>query len=158
MNTKQKTAGFTLVELLVVMSIIAMLASIVLSAISDARKKATDTAKVRSTQEIRSALQLYFSEKGGYPITSNFPSALITGKYIPSINTTGVTYKGLLSDGTECTVGICNSYHLGIVLDMSNNTVLTGDKDSSHVFEGNSINCVDALTTGQSDKCYDIEP
>ena len=59
--------GFTLIELLVVISIIAMLTSIILVNIKLANIKAKDTAKIRTLSEVKTAIQMYFTDKGKYP-------------------------------------------------------------------------------------------
>jgi general secretion pathway protein G len=58
--------GFTLIELLVVISIISLLSSIVISSVNSARAKGRDTAKVRTLQEVRNALQLYYTDHQYY--------------------------------------------------------------------------------------------
>jgi general secretion pathway protein G len=65
MNFKNK--GFTLVELLVVISIIGLLASIVLAATSSASKKARDGRRLAEVHQIQIALELYKSTNGTYP-------------------------------------------------------------------------------------------
>jgi general secretion pathway protein G len=79
--TKQRQeneqAGFTLVELLVVLGIIALLAAVVapqvIRYVSDAR---VETAKVQ-LKNIESALELYYLDAGQYPTTEQGLSALV---------------------------------------------------------------------------------
>lgn len=59
--------GFTLVELLVVISLISLLSSIVLAALDSARAKATDALIMAQRSEVSKALELYFLSNGGYP-------------------------------------------------------------------------------------------
>lgn len=64
---KTRTAGFTLVELLVVISIISLLSSIVLSALNSARLKAREAYRAESAKSIKNALELYYDANGRYP-------------------------------------------------------------------------------------------
>ncbi len=59
--------GFTLVELLVVISIISLLSSIVLTSVNSARAKARDARKMADFRAISTALQLFFDKTGGMP-------------------------------------------------------------------------------------------
>ncbi len=59
--------GFTLIELLVAISIIALLSSIVLVTISGARVKAKDAKVNQEIDGIKTALEAYNTEHGGYP-------------------------------------------------------------------------------------------
>ncbi len=56
---KYKSKGFTLVELMVVVSIISLLASIILTSLSDARAKSRDSKRVQTMVSIRTAVELY---------------------------------------------------------------------------------------------------
>jgi prepilin-type N-terminal cleavage/methylation domain-containing protein len=60
-------SGFTLVELLVVMSIILILVSIALPAANSARQKAKDTEVMAGCHEIQTALEQYKMDFHGYP-------------------------------------------------------------------------------------------
>lgn len=64
---KDKKRGFTLVELLVVVSIIGLLATIVLGSLSDARKKAKNATIRSHFSQLRIALELYHLDHGTYP-------------------------------------------------------------------------------------------
>ena len=148
--------GFTLIELLVVVAIIALLASIVISSLSASQQKGRDTAKIQVIKEMSKALELFRTDKGYYPATADI-GQLATNKYIASINSNAI-YKGLDSSNNECatTGNKCISYHAGIVLERTDNKILTVDKDSANVFQGNSSNC--GATADGTDLCYDIEP
>lgn len=70
--------GFTLIELLVVIAIIALLASVVISSLSSARQKARDTRRVQDLHEMRSALELYHTDNGAYPVISKWATSGVT--------------------------------------------------------------------------------
>ncbi|MES2213744.1 MAG: type II secretion system protein [Patescibacteria group bacterium] len=67
--THNRTRAFTLIELLVVISIIALLASIVLSFLNVARSRARDAKRKNDIHQIQTALELYFSDHGEYPVS-----------------------------------------------------------------------------------------
>jgi type II secretion system protein G len=59
--------GFTLVELLVVISIIGMLASVVLAALNGARNKASEAKKTIEVHSVDTALKMYTMDVGSAP-------------------------------------------------------------------------------------------
>lgn len=63
-------AGFTLVELLVVISIIGLLSSIVLASLNSARTKARDVRRRADLKQLQLALELYFDANGSYPVAT----------------------------------------------------------------------------------------
>lgn len=68
MRTKNSSKGFTLIELLVVIAIIGILASVVLASLNSARTKSRDARRLADLNQIRNAVELYYSEHGHYPI------------------------------------------------------------------------------------------
>jgi len=63
----KKQRGFTLIEVLVVISITGLLASIVLVALKDARGKSRDTKRKSDLHQMQTALELYYNEHNEYP-------------------------------------------------------------------------------------------
>lgn len=59
--------GFTLVELLVVITILGILATIGLVAFASAQARGRDTQRKSDLKQIASALELYYSDYGKYP-------------------------------------------------------------------------------------------
>ncbi|MBI3232280.1 MAG: prepilin-type N-terminal cleavage/methylation domain-containing protein [Candidatus Doudnabacteria bacterium] len=67
-NKNIAQAGFTLIEMLVVVSIISLLSSIVLSSAVEARRKARDAKRLADMAQIQKALDLYYNNNNSqYP-------------------------------------------------------------------------------------------
>ena len=62
-----RRAGFTLIELLVVMAIVSVLLSIVVPRYMKQADHAREAALKENLSGLRSALDHYYSDKGGYP-------------------------------------------------------------------------------------------
>lgn len=62
-----KIKGFTLIEVLVVMSLMGILMAISLTAFYSTRKSARDARRKADLEQIRSALEMYRSDVGAYP-------------------------------------------------------------------------------------------
>lgn len=160
-SIKQK--GFTLIELLVVISIISLLTSVILSALSDAKTKSRDVARIESVIQIRNALQMYFTDKGYYPAQSSMPSELVAGSYIEVVSSE-IVYNGttlVAGKGSACTVSntSCMGYHIGIKLEKSN-SVLNSDADSETGVLPDGLSTANKCATGTADSatdlCYDL--
>ena len=65
---KHYLTGFTLVELLVVVAIIGILATVVVISYSGAQKKARDARRQSDMSTIEQALNLYYNDLGSYPV------------------------------------------------------------------------------------------
>src|SRR5580700_9011458 len=59
--------GFTLIELLVVIAIIAILAAIIFPVYSRVKDSAYRSSDMANMNSIRTALQMYRADQGGYP-------------------------------------------------------------------------------------------
>lgn len=66
--------GFTLVELLIVISIIAILASLIAVGLTAAQQKSQETQATSMISTLRDAAQTYQFEKGSYPGFGKMPS------------------------------------------------------------------------------------
>jgi prepilin-type N-terminal cleavage/methylation domain-containing protein len=88
---RQTNKGFTLVEMLVVISIISLLSSVVLSAVNGARTKAEIAQISQIIGEYRKALTFGYDKYGGYPYSGD---SFITGHCL------GNHPSGTCRDGT----------------------------------------------------------
>ncbi|HVM76661.1 MAG TPA: prepilin-type N-terminal cleavage/methylation domain-containing protein [Candidatus Paceibacterota bacterium] len=68
MNKSNK--GFTLIEILIVVAIIAILASVVLVGLGPTQSLGRDARRVADLHEVQNGLELYYNKNGAYPIPS----------------------------------------------------------------------------------------
>lgn len=68
MRSEIKQNGFTLIELLVVIAVIGILASVVMASLNSARAKARDAQRIANVRQLQTALELYYSDNGAYPV------------------------------------------------------------------------------------------
>lgn len=82
---KTNSRGFTLIELLVVIAIIGLLSAVVLASLNVARAKARDARRMTDLAQLQTALELYYSTTGHYPITNGWVADcwLPTSNWIP---------------------------------------------------------------------------
>ncbi len=66
-NDRARKQGFTLIEVLVVIAIIGLLASVVLNALGSARTKSRDARRLGDTEALGKALAIYFQNNSAYP-------------------------------------------------------------------------------------------
>jgi prepilin-type N-terminal cleavage/methylation domain-containing protein len=66
---KDSRKGFSLVELMIVIGIIAVLSAVVLGSIGSSRAKARDARRKSDLVNIQVALRIYREENGSYPVT-----------------------------------------------------------------------------------------
>jgi general secretion pathway protein G len=64
---KNMQRGFSLLEVLVSISIIVMIASVLLAGFSAAREKAQDSQRITELRQLKFALELYHNDHGHYP-------------------------------------------------------------------------------------------
>jgi prepilin-type N-terminal cleavage/methylation domain-containing protein len=89
-----KKKGFTIVEMLIVLAIVALLVSFVMGLTDDSKKRSRDSRREEDIKEIQNALGLYVVDNHKYPVcgrqvikrdgTDCLSQALITSNYISS--------------------------------------------------------------------------
>ncbi|OGC84960.1 hypothetical protein A3F55_03015 [Candidatus Adlerbacteria bacterium RIFCSPHIGHO2_12_FULL_53_18] len=176
--------GFTLVELLVVISIIGILSGIVIVGLDNAREAARDAKRVADIQNIQVALTLYYADNNRYPtnIYSTSPVGLAPTYMSTVPKDSGAEYKYTAihspnsappSTSTNCSLNTPVFYHLGAILETTNpslmeqeNNWIDFDGDGSALnygqcetntrFHGEATDCVG--TSAGTNNCYDVIP
>lgn len=100
--------GFTLIEVVVVMAIIAVLALLVIGAITVARNTAKETAHRSNAKTLQSALEAYYAKNRNYTGLSNgtfaaVGTALSSAGISVTMTTTGVCTDTVWNDGGTVT-------------------------------------------------------
>lgn len=98
---KHHQKGFTFIEILVVVTIIALLTSIGIVSYSQFAKQSRDARRKADLEQIRSAVEMYRSNNGFYPKTNPFTFSSCTA---PGglTDTNGVTYLSKAPVDPKC--------------------------------------------------------
>jgi general secretion pathway protein G len=85
--TTHKQKGFTLIEILVSATIIAVLTAIGLVSFSIANRNARDAKRKADLEQVRAALEIYRSDNTSYPASANFDTMIgVIASYTTSAN------------------------------------------------------------------------
>jgi len=76
-SSKTSAKGFTILELLVVVAIIAMLFSAISVILTGVKERSRDAKRMSDMRELQKSLNLYFTERNRFPISTT--EILITG-------------------------------------------------------------------------------
>lgn len=136
--------GFTLIEILIVVAIIAILASVILVGLGPTQQAGRDARRLSDITEVQNGLELYYSKFGGYPGDANGANggpesyssmgAALTGAGIgvsqfPNDPSSGGTYY-YGNNGTSGSLG--SSYILAAKLENASNTAFTNYKGPTY--------------------------
>lgn len=94
---KNNKKGFTIIELLIVIAIIGLLATISMVALNGARQKSRDAKRIADIRQIQTALELYFNDQNYYP--SSDESGIVLG----SANAAMLCETGFVAANATCT-------------------------------------------------------
>ena len=127
MNYLGNRKGFTLIEMLVVVGIIGVLASLVLVGLGGARESSRDARRISNLNQIRNLLEVSYLRSGSYPASLDALGADYTGlvgaesarygytpgagnlSYTLGVDTEG-NQTGALKTGTAGTVDCTTDY------------------------------------------------
>jgi prepilin-type N-terminal cleavage/methylation domain-containing protein len=131
---KKFRKGFTLIEMLIVITIIALLASIVLVGMGGARAKTRDSRRVADLHNVMNGLELYYSKNYAYPNVSDW-DALSLELTTADIGVSRVPQDPLNSpNGATYLYGLSadlQDYELGATLEGDEDPALDDDIDTS---------------------------
>lgn len=137
--------GFTLIEILVVVAIIAVLASIVIVGLSGFRSRGRDARRVSDLRTVQNVLELYYAKNRTYPALGSTPawSDLSTALAGPSA---GLGVSMIPSDPLPggfygyCSYGTDQHYVLGTTLEQTDAQVQTDSYKGTDCNPG-GLNC-----------------
>ncbi|HTY40073.1 MAG TPA: type II secretion system protein [Candidatus Paceibacterota bacterium] len=120
-----RKSGFTLIEMLIVIAVIGILASIVLVGLGPIQKQARDSRRVSDLRQVQTALEIYNTKNSGYYAyeTKNgswaaFTAAVETGAGVGRLPDDPTASQHYQYDGTATT------YVLGATLEDASSSVL----------------------------------
>lgn len=133
---KNKQKGFTLIEVLIVVAIIGLLASIVLVGLGSFRARGRDARRVADLRQTQNALELYYTKNSAYPTSASWSAleAALVGAGIGvsklSNDPLGATRSYVYAAGPVQGPGP-QSYMLRAQLEDASNPVLNDDLDGT---------------------------
>lgn len=142
--SREGERGFTLIEMMIVVAIIAILVAIMMPNLMRARAQAQTAACEANLKEIATALELYQTDHESYPTTSGPTNVTSTDTYlgpyirqtpIDPVNPTGY-YQYQVTDPTSGDASytiICPGQH-----DPATLTVLGGSSSAGHIEYGSA--------------------
>jgi len=162
--------GFTLIEILIVVAIIAILASIVLVGLGPTQQSGRDARRLSDLHEIQNGLELYFNKCGGYPgagtaacgaalpAAAAYPAtagASVYGAVATALNASGVVGTNLPQDpstgGTyyyavPSDSALNSTYVLGAKLENSANSAFVNYTPPTVPAKGDPVTCTAAAS------------
>ena len=156
----KKSEGFTLIELLVVIAIIGVLSTLILLQLNVARAKARDAKRIADINQLRTAVELHFDDRGGsYPgaqlcAPTSAGCQIATGplnydrgniadylsaQVVPRDPLNKANYKYAWGSGVQAVAANVrvSQYHIWMDLERMNTPAFTGDTDiDSSVWTG----------------------
>jgi len=130
-------SGFTLIEILIVVSIVGLLASVVLVGLGGFRSRGRDARRVTDIRSLQNGFELYYTKYGTYPPNVD---ALLTGgigvNKIPKDPTSQANYLYSLSNDKQ-------SYILAATLDATSGDAMFNDsyQGSTSGYTGSVNSC-----------------
>ncbi len=131
----EKQKGFTLLEMLVVIAIIGILASVTLIGLGSARARARDARRIADLREVQNGLEVYYAKIGGYPVPAGGTWAdLETTINAASVGISNLPRDPINSGNNVYFYGVSTdkqNYALKATLEVTDNSALATDVDGT---------------------------
>jgi len=99
MKKNKKEKGFTLIEMLVVVSIIGLMTTMLIVSVSRIRKNSIDTRRKANIENVRGAITLYYSTKNTWPCISDPECATLDwSNLVDRLSTVGYLSDNIKTD------------------------------------------------------------
>ncbi len=116
-NANKRNQGFTLIELLLVVVLISILSGLILSVInvSGIRNRGKDAQRAGDVKKIQTALELYYADNRGYPVSSGSWNRIVPGAGVVHTALSGTYIQVLPQDprNGETMTAMCNQNSYG---------------------------------------------
>ena len=93
---QKNKSGFTIVELLVVIVVIAILATVMYISYNGIQARTRDDRRLTDVANIEKAMELYYSDNGSYPVPTGATGSTINGGWYSSGDSSWNMLSGLL--------------------------------------------------------------
>lgn len=94
---KKSTSAFTIIELIVAVTVIAILAGVTIVAYKGVQGRSRDATRSSDIANITKALEQYYSDNGAYPIASGSSGSVINGWWYTSGDASWSTFQNTLT-------------------------------------------------------------
>ena len=165
--SKHKKSGFTLVEILITVAVIAIIAAVIGVSLSIVKKNSNDSRRVGDIKEISKALELYYDKYAYYPgrLDELVGEGFLKLVPVPPLGGKQQFYTYVPLGGNQ----ICTGYHLGAAMEMRGSDFLNNDADAysgtpcakadGPDFDGTASDCAPGIAGEgvKNDNCYDVK-
>lgn len=131
MTKTKKNSGFTLIEMIIVVAIIGLLSTLLLISVSGIRKNSIDTRRKANLENVRGAVNMYYSVKSSWPALSGGNDGDKWDNLINTLATSGYLTDNISAD--EDNDGVDDYFAKNCVSDcqieLSATCVLTTNED-----------------------------
>lgn len=131
MAMKNIKSGFTIVELIIVIAVIGLLATLTLNLINNAQAKARDSERKSESKLVQQKLEIFFTENDYYPHHDDLGISVLSDLYGGSLsdpygNFINTTYSDYTYTGLSCSLSECQDFEYQIYMEQTADLVLNG--------------------------------